>query len=135
MVNIKQNLLGVNLTLPNGKYKMIIDDIDMTDGNQFENSYPYVTIWLKVKDNKDTKLNNKLVMKNFSFSIKALGFWRAFLTLCGYADSVLDNPDFELDTDKLKGMEFFVNYDLQPEEKYPKVEIMEKIKSKNQKTL
>jgi hypothetical protein len=121
------SMAGVGLNLPNGEYVCTVDEVEFVPAK--DNTMDYVTVWLKVINNKDNKLNGKLIMKNFSLSTKALGFFKNFLLICGFPQELLDKEGFNFDTDTILGKEFIVSYEVNEGNKYPVVEIIGKPKT------
>jgi hypothetical protein len=124
------SMAGVGLNLPNGEYIAVVDEVEFNPAN--EKTDDYITVWLKVINNKNDKLNGKLIMKNFSLSEKAKGFLKNFLQIAGFPQELLDKEGFSFDTDTLVGKEFIVTYKINDGAKYPAVEIVGKVKSNKQ---
>jgi hypothetical protein len=126
------SMAGVGLNLPDGEYHCIVDDVEYNPENVEKNTDAFITVWLKVKNHKDSKINERLIMKNFSLKEKALGFLKNFLLIAGFPQELLDKEGFNFDTDTLIGKEFIVSYKNVTGNKYPEVEILSVVKQSKQ---
>lgn len=124
MVEKTLNMIGVGLSVPDGEYRVIVDDVDDNDD--------FCTVWFKIIGNKNPDLNERLIMKNFSFTRKALGFFRQFLNFCGIPNEVMESREFVFKSADIIGKELIISYELPDGEKYPIVEVLGKAKTSKQ---
>jgi hypothetical protein len=111
MANIKVNMVGAGLTVPVGRYTVKLTEIEEMPSQDVE-KFPYLQSTLEIFGHKNKNLNGRTLIKIFSFSPKALFALRQFLTVNGFNQEQMDNPDFEFDTDSLIGKEYTVDVEI-----------------------
>jgi hypothetical protein len=116
------NLKDASLEIPSGTYDTRIKKIDFFPENKDEGKeYPGFSVWNEIINNSNKSLNGKIFFKNYSLSPNSKGFVRQFLIACGYTPKQLDDPNFEFDTDAVKGKCIQWDYQKDEGQKYPNI--------------
>lgn len=133
MVKIKLNLVGTGLTIAAGRYNVELTEFEEMPPVAVE-KYPYMQGTLKIFGNKNKNLNGRTLLKVFSYSPNALFALRQFLSVNGFTQDVLDNPEFEFDTEPLIGKQYVVDVEIN-DAGYNSIAFVSLIKKTTQKTV